>query len=118
MDLRSPKDETELRAIWEMLAAAFGWDPTRFQRFADESSLDRVLAAFVDGAPVACSRIREFGQFLGGRRVPMGGYSPVGVAADHRGRGYGTIITTSQFVPMRERGEVLAGLYPATTALY
>jgi predicted acetyltransferase len=118
LELRSPRDIDELRAIWDMLTDAFGWDGSRFERFADGAKLERILAAFVDDEPVACSRVREFGQFFGGRRVAMGGYSPVGVAAAHRGRGYGTLITTAQYEPMRERGEVLAGLYPATTALY
>jgi predicted acetyltransferase len=48
----------------------------------------------------------------------MGGYSPVGVAPDHRGRGYGSLITAAHYPRMRELGEVLSGLYPATTALY
>jgi predicted acetyltransferase len=117
-DLRAPRDEEEMRAVWAMLCRAFGWNVADFDRFAGGSPPERVLAVFDDGEPVACSRIREFGQFFGGRRVPMGGFSPVGVAAEHRGRGYGSVVTASQYPLMRERGEVLSGLYPATTALY
>src|SRR5919197_1060685 len=100
LELRSPRNEDDLRALWDMLTEAFGWDGSRFDRFADGASLERILGAYVDDEPVACSRIREFGQFFGGKRVPMGGYSPVGVAAAHRGRGYGTLITTAQLEPM------------------
>jgi predicted acetyltransferase len=117
-DLRAPRDEEEMRAVWAMLCRAFGWNVANFDRFASGSPRERVLAVFDDGEPVACSRIREFGQFFGRRRVPMGGFSPVGVAAEHRGRGYGSLVTESQYPLMRERGEVLSGLYPATNALY
>ena len=117
-EIRPPVDEEELRATWAMLCRAFGWDPSGFERFAAGGPLERMLVAFVEGEPVACSRIREFGQFFGGRRVPMGGFSPVGVATEHRGQGLGSRITESQYPLMRERGEVLSGLYPATNALY
>ena len=107
-----------MRAIWAMLSRAFGWPAADFARWASGPPRERVLAAFVDDEPVACARVREFGQWFGGRRVPLGGFSPVGVAAEFRGRGLGSLITTSQYPLLRERGEVLAGLYPATNALY
>ncbi|MCU1428273.1 MAG: family N-acetyltransferase [Actinomycetia bacterium] len=117
-EVRSPRDEDELRAVWMMLSRAFGWEAGNFDTFVAGSPIERVLAVFVDDEPVACSRIREFGQFFGRRRVPMGGFSPVGVAAEHRGRGYGSLVTEAQFPLLRDRGEVLAGLYPATNSLY
>jgi predicted acetyltransferase len=117
-EVRSPRDDEEQRRVWAMLCRAFGWNVADYDRFAAGAPLERVLAVFVDDEPVACARIRAFGQFFGGRRVPMGGYSPVGVAAEHRGRGYGSLITAAHYPRMRELGEVLSGLYPATTALY
>jgi predicted acetyltransferase len=117
-ELRSPHGEDEMRAIWAMLCRAFGWNVADFERFAAGGPPERILAVFLDGEPVACSRIRDFGQFFGGRRVPMGGYSPVGVGAEHRGRGFGSLVTAAQFPSLREHGQVLAGLYPATNALY
>ena len=116
--VRTPRDEDEMRAIWAMLSRVFGWPAADFARWAGGPPRERVLAAFVDDEPVACARVREFGQWFGGRRVPLGGFSPVGVAAEFRGRGLGSLITTSQYPLLRERGEVLAGLYPATNALY
>src|SRR5207342_1707586 len=101
-----------------MLSRAFGWPEADFARWLSGPPPERVLAAFVDDEPVACARVREFGQWFGGRRVPLGGFSPVGVAAEFRGRGLGSLITSSQYPLLRERGEVLAGLYPATNALY
>ena len=116
--VRTPRDEDEMRAIWAMLSRVFGWPEADFARWLNGPPPERVLAAFVDDEPVACARVREFGQWFGGRRVPLGGFSPVGVAAEFRGRGLGSLITTSQYPLLRERGEVLAGLYPATNALY
>jgi predicted acetyltransferase len=118
IETRTVRDEDELRRVWEMLCRAFGWNAADFERFAPGAPLDRVLAVFDDDVPVACARIRTFGQFFGGKRVALGGYSPVGVAAEHRGRGYGSHVTAAHFPLLREQGEVLAGLYPATTALY
>jgi predicted acetyltransferase len=117
-EVRTPRDDDELRAIWAMLCRTFGWNVADFDRFRTGTPVDRVLAVFVDDEPVACARIRPFGQFFGGRRVAMGGYSPVGVAAEHRGRGFGSLITAAHFPDLRDRGEVIAGLYPATTGLY
>src|SRR5262245_30305116 len=117
-ELRSPRDEDELRAVWAMLCRAFGWLIADFDRFVRGGPLERTLAVWLDGVPVACARIRDFGQFFGGRRVPMGGYSPVAVAADHRGRGFGSLVTAAHYPDLRERGLVLSGLYPATNTLY
>jgi predicted acetyltransferase len=117
-DIRPPRDEDELRATWAMLCRAFGWDPSRFDMFRAGAPIERTQCVFVGGEPVACARIREFGQFFGEKRVAMGGFSPVAVAADYRGRGFGSRITAMHFPLMRERGEVLAGLYPATNTLY
>jgi predicted acetyltransferase len=118
IDVRQPRDEDELRLTWEMFARAFGWEATDFERFKAGSPIENVLAVFVDSQVVACARVRDFGQFFGGKRIAMGGYSPVAVAADHRGRGYGSLVTSGQYGRLREAGQVLAGLYPATNALY
>src|SRR5437764_21723 len=48
----------------------------------------------------------------------MAGYLPVGVGPEFRGRGLASVITADHYPVLRERGEVIAGLYPATTRLY
>jgi predicted acetyltransferase len=48
----------------------------------------------------------------------MAGYSPVGVAPAFRGQGLAARITATHYPVLRERGEVIAGLFPATTRLY
>ena len=119
MEVREPADEGEIRQAWQMLSRSFGWPLADEDKFVEGlGPAERCRVAVVDGEVAAFSRLRPFGQFHGGRRVAMGGHSPVGVGPEFRGRGLGTTITTAHYDAMRERGEVLAALYPATTRLY
>jgi predicted acetyltransferase len=97
---------------------AFNWKDDGYERYQKMTDPARVQAVFVEGEAVAAARVLGFGQWYGGRRVGMGGFSPVGVAPDHRGRGYGSQVTAAHYEDMRSRGEWLGGLYPASTRLY
>ena len=118
--LRAPESDDEWRQCYRI--AAQGFDGPRTPEAEAEQlpkfHRDRCLAAFVDGEVAAWSQVRPFGQFFGGRCVPMGGFSPVVTAAEHRGHGFGSMVTAAQYPAMRERGEVISGLYPAQTQLY
>ena len=118
--VRVPESDDELRACYRAAAHAFNgpMTPEAEEERVAKLHRDRCLGVFVDGDLAAWSQVRPFGQFLGGERVAMGGFSPVVTTAEHRGRGYGSMVTAAQFAPMRERGEVIAGLYPAQTQLY
>jgi predicted acetyltransferase len=118
--VRAPETDAEWRQCYRI--AAQGFDGPRTPE-AEEEQLprfhrDRCLAVIVDGDVAAWSQVRPFGQYFGGRRVPMGGFSPVVTAPEHRGHGYGRLVTAAHFPVMRERGEVISGLYPAQTQLY
>ena len=85
------------------------------------SGLDPARALVVDGPGgevAAASHIRPFAQWFGGRAVPLAGFSPVAVLPEFRGRGLGRAVTAGQFGDLRERGEVISGLFPASQALY
>lgn len=101
-----------------MLCRAFNWQPGDADAWMAHVHRDRCLALFSGPDVVAFSHLRPFAQFFGGRAVPMGGYSPIGVAAEHRGRGHATAVTVAHFPAMRDRGEPIAALYPASTRLY
>lgn len=116
--LRHPETDAEVVACFELLVRAFNFPRGDVERFASTLDRDRALAVFVGDEVAAFSRIRPFGQFFGGKRVPMGGHSPVGAAPEFRGRGFGSMVTAGHYPDLRERGEVIAGLFPATTALY
>lgn len=120
MEVREPRDEDEVRAAWGVLSRAFGWPLADVDKFVEGlGPMERCRVAVTDdGQVTAFSRLRPFGQFFGGRRVAMGGHSPVGVDPEHRGRGLGTTVTAAHYPAMRARGEHLAALFPASTRLY
>jgi predicted acetyltransferase len=118
--VRAPKTDEELLACFGIAARGFNdtVSPEAEQRFLERVHRDRVLAVFVGEEVAAWAQVRPFGQFFGGRSIPMGGFSPVAAAPEHRGHGYGSMVTAAHFPILRERGEVIAGLYPAQTQLY
>ena len=82
------------------------WDP------------ERLVGAFDGSRLVALAGAIAFGQFFGGRRVPMGGLSSVAVASDRRGEGLGQRVVSMCLKDMRARGDAISSLYPATTGFY
>ncbi|HET9444325.1 MAG TPA: GNAT family N-acetyltransferase [Acidimicrobiales bacterium] len=119
-EVRAPATDEEWRDCYRLLARSFNLPLTveKEDEFLGRVHRDRTLAAFVDGEVAATAQVRPFGQFFGGRSVPMGGYSPVGTAPEHRGLGLASAVTAAHFPRLRERGEVVAGLYPSSTQLY
>ncbi len=118
--VRVPETEEEWRGCYRVMARGFnlGLTEEKEQDFLSKVHRDRCLAVFVDGEVAAWAQVRPFGQFFGARRVAMGGYSPVATAPEHRGLGLASMVTAAHFPLMRERGEVISGLYPASTQLY
>jgi predicted acetyltransferase len=111
--------DQDLDGIWEVFRTCFGVREAERDRWL--SSVDASRAAVIDGSRgevAAMVHVRPFVQWFGGRAVPLAGYSPVGVLPHHRGRGWGRAITVAPFADLRERGEVIAGLYPASAAFY
>src|SRR5438874_2295684 len=122
MEVREPTEE-ELVGAWQMLTRSFNFPRTDEEKWlASIGPLERCRVAVTgsgdDREVAAFSRVRPFGQFFGGRSVKMAGYLPVGVGPEFRGRGLASVITADHYPVLRERGEVIAGLYPATTRLY
>lgn len=118
--VRAPETDDELRECSRIAARGFNGplDDASLDESTAQIHRDRSLAVFVGDDVAAWSQVRPFGQFFGGRRVAMGGYSPVVVAPEHRGRGFGSMATAAHYPFLRDRGEVIAGLYPAQTQLY
>lgn len=77
-----------------------------------------VVADGPHGTIAAASHVRSFGQWFGGRPVGLGGYSPVAVAPEWRGQGLAQAIIVGHYDDLRQRGEVVAGLFPAAVSLY
>jgi len=102
-----------------VLHRSFNWPHADIDRFVSTGGpLERCFVAVEGDSVRGFSRVRPFGQYYGGRSVPMAGVSPVGVDPEYRGRGLASQLTSAHFGPARERGEVISGLYPASTRLY
>lgn len=108
----------DLDQAWELDQDAFNGDGNHRDAFEQQSEVDRFHGAFEDGRLLATARVIPFGQYFGGRRVPMGGLSSVAVRPDARGRGLALRCCLAALLDMRERGECVSSLFPATTALY
>src|SRR4051794_26880558 len=83
LETREPRED-ELANAWRMLVRSFNWPITDEEKWITNiGPLERCRVAVVgdgdDRDVAAFSRVRPFGQFFGGRSVPMAGYSPVGV---------------------------------------
>lgn len=72
----------------------------------------------VDGRLAGLLTVHPLGQFFGGRSVPMGGIASVAVSVEHRGRGIAPALMTAAVTTMREAGQVVSTLHPATTGFY
>jgi predicted acetyltransferase len=119
IDIREPSGEGEVRQAWQMLSRAFNWPAADEDKFVEGvGPLERCQVAVIDGEVAAFARVRPFGQYYGGRSVPMAGFSPVGVDPQYRGHGLASLVTAAHYPILRERGEVVSGLYPASTRLY
>lgn len=107
----------ELEQAWQLDQESFHTPDDRrdgFMRWDPE----RLVGAFDGERLVAMTGAIAFGQFFGGRRVPMGGLSSVAVAPDCRGEGLGQRVVSVCLEDMRSRGDAISSLYPATTGLY
>jgi len=110
--------ESDLEQAWALNQDAFHVPAERkphFLRFAEPS---RWIGAFDAGRLVAATGAHAFGQFFGKRSVPMAGVHSMSVVPERRGQGLARDVMTALFHDMRERGELISSLFPATTRLY
>jgi predicted acetyltransferase len=107
----------ELEQAWELDQESFHSPDGRREGFMRWDA-ERLVGAFDGERLVAISGAIGFGQFFGGRPVPMGGLSSVAVAADRRGEGLGQRVVSVCLEDMRSRGDAISSLYPATTEFY
>ena len=115
----SPLRPDEAEAAYQLRVRTFTADQVgNFDPSSPYVPLDRRLAARVDGRLVGQLGVWPFRQVFGGREVPMGGVGGVAIAADQRGRGVGSRLLAAAIELMRERGDVISTLYPATVAPY
>lgn len=113
-------DPDESAAAFALRDEAFG-DSMRRGTFDPEQPYvadDRRLVARDGGRVVGHLAMWPFAQVFGGREVPMAGVAGVAVSPEWRGRGVGGGLLAAALERMREAGDVIATLYPATVAPY
>ncbi|WP_421120032.1 enhanced intracellular survival protein Eis [Aquihabitans daechungensis] len=111
--------DADLDGLWEVFKLGFGAPDNRREAWLD--GVDPARALIVEGPRgevAAASHIRRFDQWFGGRAVPLAGYSPVAVLPEFRGQGMAKAVVAGQYADLRDRGEVVSGLFPASLALY
>jgi predicted acetyltransferase len=111
-------NQDDLEQAFQLDQQAFNLPKEGRELWLERAVPERKHGAFADGRLVATTHVHFFGQFFGGRSVPMGGVGDVAVAPEHRGKGLARRIMTEALQAMRARGEVISTLFPATTTLY
>jgi predicted acetyltransferase len=120
-----PRDDDELRAylaigfqslVGTLLPNEPGWLDTWKARTLPYS---RARVARREGAVAAGLVDLDFGQFFGGRSVPMAGVSFVATAPEHRDRKVARAMMRAYVRELYDRGgPPISALYPATQPLY
>lgn len=111
-------NESELDQDQRLKFQAFTVDPGPRDHTRPQPPPDRVHVARADGRLVGTVSVLPFGQWFGGRSVPMGGVAGVAIAPEARGHGLARRLLADAIVAMKERGEVISTLYPTTSPLY
>ncbi len=117
IEIRVPTAE-DLNGIFDVRAQAFAVkesDRARWTSLVDPAGM---VTAFLGEQVVGSLNVIGFGQWFGGRAVPMGGVATVVVRPEHRGEGIGARLLQRSLERMRERGLVVSTLNPATTRVY
>jgi predicted acetyltransferase len=117
VEIRALRDG-DLDQAWALDRDSFHAPAERQQHFLRFAESARWIGAFDAGRLVAVTGAHGFGQFFGGRSVPMAGVHSVSVAPDRRGQGLARAVMTPLLHAMRERGERISSLFPATMRLY
>jgi predicted acetyltransferase len=119
-EVRSVKDLDEFTAAIFAIGQYFGMVPTeeRMQRFVDQLTLQRMHAAWSDGAIVGGAGAFTFNVAVPGGDVPTAGVTVVGVYPTHRRRGVLRSLMRAQLDDAHERGEPIAALWASEETIY
>ena len=119
-EVRTVTDLDEFTSAVFAIGQYFGMTPTeeRMQRFLDQITLERMHAAWSDGAIVGGAGAFTFNITVPGGDLPTAGVSVVGVYPTHRRRGVLRALMRAQLDDAHERGEPLAALWASEETIY
>ena len=111
--------EGETDRLFGSLRRAFHlWSREGWDNWLEWVGVEGFRVSEVQGKIAGGLAIHEFGQYFGGRRVPMGGIAAVGVSPEYRGHGVALDLMRGTLEELREREVPLSALYPAAQGLY
>ena len=111
--IRLGDDERRHRLGRQAFGATEDFDPD-----APRLRPEQVVCAYEGERMLGAVVTLDFTMTWGGRPVPCGGVSGVGVGPEARGRGVARAMLAESLRRMAERGQVVSALYPTTAALY
>jgi predicted acetyltransferase len=117
IEIRVPSAD-DLDGIFEVRAQAFAVRESDRERWKGLVEPAEFLTAFLDGQVVGSLRVLDMGQWFSGRSVPMGGIASVVVRPEHRGEGIAARLLDASLERMRDAGQPISALHPATTRVY
>jgi predicted acetyltransferase len=119
-EVRATRDEAEFKSAFFAIGQYFGghMPDERLQRWIDQVGLDRMHAAFSDGAIIGGAGAFTFDMTVPGGDVPTGGVTIVGVYPTHRRRGVLRSLMRAQLDDIHERGEPIAALWASEETIY
>ena len=113
--LRTARD---LSALLDILAPTFNFARPLGQRYTKIVGRKNYRVVRSGSTVLGGCALLPFGQFFGGKSVPMMGVGAVGIAPEHRGQRAASTLMQACLKEMRKRGYPLSALYPATLPLY
>ncbi|HEX9888162.1 MAG TPA: GNAT family N-acetyltransferase [Nitriliruptorales bacterium] len=113
-DLRD-EDRRHVRRLRYRIFTADTFEADDDEQYVDD---DRRVVAVQGDRVVGHAGAWRFGQFFGGRQVPMAGVAGVVVEAHARGAGAASSMLRRLGERVRDQGDVVAALYPATLVPY
>ncbi len=117
-DFGPPANEAETAQLLSALGTSFGVPAADMPKWLGRIGLENTRVIREGGQVAGGLGIVPMGQFFGGRSVPTGGISVVGVPPEQRGRGVALRLMAATLRELRERGLALSTLYPAAQELY
>jgi len=119
-EVRATTDREEFARALYGIQQYFGGPPTEEQvdRFNQFLPLDRMHAAFEEGAIVGGAGAFPFEMSVPGGELRCGGVTVVGVYPTHRRRGALRGMMDAQLRDMHERGEAIAALWASEETIY
>src|SRR4051812_22649148 len=111
IEVRTPKDDDERVRYERVLQESFGQDDLPWLTWMERIGHENLRIVTDGGAILGGLGFYRFGQYWGGRSVPLAGLAGVGVAPAARGRGLARRFLIDTLAQVRGQGVPIAALY-------